>query len=76
MKTLVKIGAAYFATGAAITVAAIVQQAFCVEGGKQEVIQLFRENADRAIVALIKTIFVAPVLFVEGTITGSSKEED
>ena len=76
MKTLVKIGAAYFATGVAMTVVAIAQYAFCVEGGKQEVTQFFREHTDSAIIALIKTSFVAPVLFVEGAITGSSKEED
>lgn len=68
MKTLVKIGAAYFATGAAIVVVAIVERYFCTKDGKREVIQLFRENTDCAIMAAIRTSFVAPVLLVKGIV--------
>jgi hypothetical protein len=64
MKTLVKIGTAYVATGAIIVVVAIMQNAFRKDG-KHEVIQYFRENTDCAIMAAIRTSFVAPILFVK-----------
>lgn len=75
MKTLVKIGAAYFVAGVSILVVAIVEHAFCTKDGKHEVIQLFRENTDCAIMAAIETSFIAPILFVKGIIR-SLKEED
>lgn len=78
MKTLVKIGAAYFATGATIVAVAIVKNAFCTKDGKHEVIQFFREDTDSAIIAVIRTSFVAPVLLLKRIIKVIEllKEED
>jgi hypothetical protein len=78
MKTLVKIGTVYVATGAAIVVVAIMQDAFCTKDGKHEVIQFFSENTDCAIMAAIRTSFVAPILLVKRIVKTIKllKEED